>query len=164
MDDKLRERFWKEFYIQTQTESKEVAFANPADVANALISSRNWYGTISEELVSIEEKLAIHKDEIRTVRRRIQDWEVEVLATCGKMHTTAAKNQTTMEAFIWANAGIEIKHELRRLYDSLDVFLSGLAGLERDKAGAEGMRRAVEKTADWLVQYINWQKFEMREF
>jgi chromosome segregation ATPase len=164
MDDRMRERFWKEFYIQTQTESKEVAFANPADAANALISSRNWYGTISEELASLEQSLTNVQGQIREIRLSIQSAETAVLSTFEKLSTATLKNQQTISAFVRHHLSQSEREDLDELELTLDDNLSTLADLERQKAQAEIMRRAVERTADWLVQYINWQKFEMREF
>jgi len=166
MNEKAKKRFWDEFYIPTQKDSKEVAFANPADVARFLISSRNWYGSITQWLVDLKRDKEKIDFEASTTTKQKSALERSILARIiikGELSATAVKNKEVQSGSVFAYAGDDEREVLDQLEDQIAT-LYGQADLNTvDIEEAEAMRRAIERTTDWLVQYINWQKFELRD-
>lgn len=166
MNEKAKKRFWDEFYIPTQKDSKEVAFANPADVARFLISSRNWYGSITQWLVDLKRDKEKITFEMSTIARQKHSLERVILARIvvrGELSATSVKNKDVQSGVVFAYASEEERVAFDQQEEELAT-LSGQLDLNAvDLEEAEAMRRATERTTDWLIQYINWQKFELRD-
>jgi len=159
----LMERFWKELIVPIQEDMEDATFANPSDVARSLIKARNWTATISQELVTATQQIAEERRFINYNEDLLAAFERKILAGAGKIPPVAGKNRETLRAYI---RSICLENELEllnKLEETIREHKSTLEGLMAEKETAEIMRKALEKSTDWLVQYINWHKFELRE-
>ncbi len=160
--DTLIARFWQDFSIPVQEEDSSVNFANPSDVVRSLVKSRNWMGTISENLINIDRALTKEQRHYNALEESLRHFSVQKLAT-DTLSGTAVKNKETQEAFVLTRCSdeeqvwvSESRHDLQGQRERIDH-------LKHMKNSFELMKRALEKTTDWLVQYLNWHKFEIRE-
>ena len=149
--------------IPVQNETHEVAFANPADISKSLIRSRNWSAVIIQELVDTTGNITSARKSLRGVEAFLHKHESSILSRVDKVPTVAVKNKDTQRAFVLNQASDEEKTLLRDTIETVEVWNGLLIELEGEKEQLEYMRRMLERTTDWLVQYINWHKFELRE-
>lgn len=163
MDEDTKTRFWKDMIVPTQEEYEDVAFANPVDVANALVKSRNWASTISSELARLTGRRASVVKRLRRANSQLASVESLVFANVDKVPTTALRTKESRRGFIIKNldqAGLglltECEASVRTEEDILDDIDAQIEELEI-------LRRVLERSTDWLIQYINWHKFELRE-
>lgn len=163
MRKELADRFWRDMAITTQEEVEDVAFANPSDVARSLVKARNWTATLAQELVVINLNLKEAYKTQRRVDKQITTLESVILSRIERLPTTAVKNKETQRAFILTQATQEETEKLSNLEKArLDVE-DLIDDLESEQGEIEVMRRSLERSTDWLIQYINWHKFELRE-
>lgn len=163
MREELAQRFWADMIVPTQEEDSEVAFANPADVSRSLVKARNWTGTLSQALISVSDRLAIAKVELRRASHTLSAFETVLLAAVSPLPTSAVKNKETQRAFMFNGATPEQRTKLAELEQLVQQAEAAVLLLDTEREQLEIMRRALEKSTDWLVQYINWHKFELRE-
>ena len=155
------ERFWKDYYIQTQEEHSDFPYANVSDAGRALIKGRNWTGTFTEMLLTISESISINKKELTVCEHDLNLVERDVLAFAGTT-SYVSKNKDLMKAHIWANA-VQAQKDLITVNEKRIITLKGvLEELGSEKEILELILKKLDKTTDWLVQYINWQKYELR--
>jgi len=161
--DKLSKRFWEEFSIPTQDEDISVDFANPSDIVKSLVKSRNWMGTLSENMIRLDQ--ALHREQriCNLLEHQLQDLVVKVLARNFPIPGAAIKNKETQEAFIVNNSSEEESFIFESLRKDRREILNTTDDLKQLKNSFEIMKKSLEKTTDWLVQYLNWHKFEIRE-
>lgn len=161
--DTLITRFWKDFSIPIQEEDASVNFANPSDVVRSLVRSRNWMGTISENLINIDKALTKEQRISHGVEDLLRDFTIKALSAVDSLSGVAVKNKETQDAFILSRSS---KDELTLFYatqKTLREQRDKINHLKYMRNSFELMKRALEKTTDWLVQYLNWHKFEIRE-
>lgn len=164
MNKETKQRFWDDMIIPTQEETTDVAFANPADVARSLIKARNWVATLTQELTDFNTTVAEHKATLNRFRGQIKAKETVLLAKAiSEVSSGYLKNRDLMLAAIWKIATVGDQEQFHELETQVTWFAEELIRLEAEYQNLEIMRKALEKTTDWLVQYINWHKFELRE-
>jgi len=164
MNKEIKQRFWDEMIVPTQEETTEVAFANPADVARSLIKARNWIATLTQELTDVNKAIAECKVSLNGTRSQIKVRESIVLAKAiSEISSGYLKSRDLQLAAIWRVATSQEQEELHGYEEQLSWFTQELIRLEGEYQSLEIMRKALEKSTDWLVQYINWHKFELRE-
>ncbi|MBU8921752.1 MAG: hypothetical protein KOO63_08030 [Bacteroidales bacterium] len=169
MDKEMRKRFWNDFLIPTQEVTEDVAYANPAEVARSLVRARNWYGTISEDVLEAVAHIETEAAALRSLEMHKNSLEQFIVArtmlteSLKALPTSVAKNQQTMSVFALSKATPEEAVDLSDIADKQREAEDSKSFWLTERAQAEIMRRALEKTTDWLVQYINWHKFELRE-
>lgn len=166
MNKELVKRFWEDFQIPTQEETINVAFANPADVAKALIKARNWSATIAQELVKVQNRLAELEQKEEDILIDVNKVEKEILIRqfrYGKISTAVTKNKEIQHAYIRSMATNDEEQDLKAMEQALVETRKGLHVGNTYKEQVDTLRRTLEKTTDWLIQYINWHKFELRE-
>jgi len=163
MRKELIDKFWQEMLIPTQEDDPSVAFANPADVARSLIKSRNWSATIVQEMIDVSAELKNCKRNLRKAHKGLSGLEANILIGIEHTPTTATKNNTTLRAFIRQNANEEQLKELQKAEEKIEALEQALLDFDTSYGSLERMERALERSTSWLVQYINWHKFELRE-
>jgi len=154
-------RFWEDFPIPYQDSDPDVDFANVSDAARALVKARNWSATIAARLADITRSTAECKSEIAERNSLVLRQESRILAR-HDLPSSVTKNKEAQRSFSRRQANAE---ELALLNDNeqrLTNLQSMLILLQGDHEAVEVMRRALEKSSDWLVQYVNWHKFEAR--
>ena len=169
MDKEMKREFWKDFVIPTQEEVEEVAFANPSDVARSLVKGRNWYATASASLAEAmkkrDDQLAILQD-LENKRDTAESLIVANYMNRNpdfKLPTSTVKNKQTMQMFVFSKASPAERDLLDEIEEHRRDAVSEKMYWVRECGELESMRRAIEKTTEWLIQYINWYKFELRE-
>ena len=163
MRKELTDRFWRDMTITTQEEVEDVAFANHSDVARSLVKARNWTATLAQELVVINLHLKEGYKVERRVDKEIAKLEATVLSKIERLPTTAVKNKETQRAFLLTQATQEETKKLNDLENEKLKISDLIDDLETQQGEIEIMRRSLERSTDWLIQYINWHKFELRE-
>ena len=169
MNSDMRKRFWNDFIIPTQDETTDVLYANPSDVARSLVRARNWYGTISEDVLEAVANIETANAILRSSETKKTALEQVLVARAMReaglkaLPTSVVKNQQTMSVFALSRATFDEAKTLQALLEEQRLAEVDRSFWQRERAQAEIMRRALEKTTDWLVQYINWHKFELRE-
>jgi molecular chaperone GrpE (heat shock protein) len=164
MDTDTRKRFWDEMIIPTQEETTDVAFANPADVARSLIKARNWMATLTQELTFLNTNALELRNTLNNFRTRLKAKETTILARAiSEVSSGYFKNRDLQLASIWRTATDREKEEIHEFETQIDHFTQELNRYEGEYQNMDVMRKALEKSTDWLVQYINWHKFELRE-
>ncbi len=161
--DALITRFWKEFSIPVQEEDTSVNFANPSDVVRSLVKSRNWMGTISENLINVDRALVQEQRLYNAIEDSLRDFSIKTLAVAGTLAGAVVKNRDTQEAFILHSCSDNERAMIYESQKTLREQREKIDHLKHIKNSFELMKRALEKTTDWLVQYLNWHKFEIRE-
>jgi len=156
-------RFWQDFSIPTQEEDSTVNFANPSDITRSLIKARNWIGTVSEHLIAIDKALLVEQKTFNMADRQMRDLVTGILARGFPLSGTSVKNKETQDAFVLSNSSEEEIQAANSLKTTLHNQQDRIDYLKQMKNSFEIMKRAVEKSTDWLIQYLNWHKFEIRE-
>jgi hypothetical protein len=162
MDDSLRKKFWREFMIPIQEETAEVAFANPSDVARSLIKSRNWAGTITQTLMDFVRRTGENQALVKANQAHIAKLERDILSRQSRLPSTALKNKELQRVFARSHATEEEKSRLDELENKVGNLEFQINMIKAEKEQIDLMRHALEKTTEWLIQYINWHKFEAR--
>lgn len=162
IDKKLLERFWKDFYIITQEERQDFPYANPADAAKSLIKGRNWIGTWTELLIFKAEELNEFKKTLRNIEQLLKIEDRKILAKNIKAPGYVLKNAELLNNFVWSTLTELEKERYNMLYVDLKNCKDAIDNLESDKNNLELILKRLEKSTDWLIQYINWNKFELR--
>lgn len=162
IDKDLLTRFWKDFNLITQEEDSNFPIVNPQDAVRALIRCRNWVGTFTEMLVSnsIQKTITVkglkHENYLLSEIERF--WYAELLTEDHSISVLKTKEL--------AQALIAQKTKDDPTYHSIQLHIISLENelfdINSDKDILEMLLRKIEKTTDWLVQYINWTKFELR--
>jgi hypothetical protein len=163
MRKELVQKFWDDMFIPTQNEDSSVNFANPTDVATSLVKARNWASTIAQELISEYEKSHDANKELKKITNEINLLEADVLASADKIPTVAMKNALTQRGFVLRQATESQRKHLLELLALAESWEEILSRVDTSIGQLETMRKALERSTDWLVQYINWHKFELRE-
>jgi len=160
IDKELLTRFWRDFQLITQEEDSTFPIVNPQDAARALIKCRNWIGTFTEQLITLEtERTFVLKDlhRERVTLRSLDNFYIErILASDYPL--SAIKNKDILQALIQTHADAEQKALTQVISNQEEVLL----GIESDKTILENLIKRIEKSTDWLIQYLNWTKFELR--
>lgn len=161
----LLDTFWKEFRVPFQDEDSDFPYANPSDAARSLIQARNWTGTITEDLISVTERKALAENSLAELDTRIQRLERNMiaLAVTDEIPAWATKNKEAQRAYAWSRANAEQLLYLQESEDRQIELKAAIRELAYQEETLNKMLKALEKTTDWLVQYINWQKFELRD-
>ncbi len=159
----LAKRFWSEFSIPVQESDLSVNFANPSDVVRSLIKSRNWMGTLSENIIRLDQTLHKEQRKYNRLEHMLKDKIVLVLSRSFPIPGAAIKNKETQDAFIINNCSDEEKTILGDLRSENRHLIATIEELRQMKNSFEIMKKSLEKTTDWLIQYLNWHKFEIRE-
>jgi hypothetical protein len=162
MDEFSRKKFWDEFIIPVQEETVEVAFANPSDVARSLIKSRNWAGTITQSLMDFTRQVGENQALVKANQSHIVELEREILGRQARLPSAAVKNKELQRAFARSHATVEEKARLDELEDKVRTLEFQTNMIKAEKEQIDLMKHALEKTTEWLIQYINWHKFEAR--
>lgn len=161
MDKGLIVKFWADFPIPTQEEDIRFPYANPSDAAKALIKARNWSGTITEALIEKSESLKSSKSELFSLETKVERLE-RLIFVKNTPPGWATKNKDTQRAWIWSKAEEADLQLLQKMDESREVLRTQIFSLETDMGLYGLMLKTLEKTTEWLVQYINWQKHEVR--
>jgi hypothetical protein len=167
MDKATRKRFWKDLIVPTQEQTNEVLFANPSDVARSFVKARNWHATVSESLTEANRMFDLQVEALQDLDFRQDELEKVVIARViqdkNKLPTSAVKNKQTLHMYAFAYANTEELAVFEDIKNLRKDALEQKAYWSRERSEFEIMRRTVEKSTEWLSQYINWYKFELRE-
>lgn len=163
MDAQLRKEFWNNFRLPVQEEDPSVSFVNPSDVHRSLIKARNWLGTLNEVLVELKDK---HKG-LRILRRvaenKLGSLEKKVLARSFPIPTSAVKNKIVQDAFVYSEADEAEKDTIDSINSDVETLIQEMDIINESMSELDTMRKALDRTTDWLIQYLNWLKFELRD-
>lgn len=157
----LLDRFWRDFQLITQDEDISFPIANPQDAARVLIKCRNWIGTFTEQLITIEQDRTAILQKAHVARARLKELEnffLERIYNSGSHSISALKSKEILQALLAFYADTEYK-DLKKATTDIDTVL---IQIDSDKEILENLIKRIEKTTDWLVQYLNWTKFELR--
>jgi|SRR6266404_5318141 len=162
LDRELLKAFWKDFKLVTQEEDSNFPIVNPQDAIRALVKCRNWVGTFTEMLISNNSLRAIvlknFKHERYLLNQIEQYWYAELL---GEGHPVSALKTKEL-----AQALITKKTQDDTAYHSIQLNILSLENeleeLTNDKETLDLLLKKLEKTTDWLRDYLNWTKFELR--
>lgn len=160
MEKDLIKKFWKEYHIPTQEEDPGFPFANPSDAARSLIRAHNWVGVLTEKLMEVSETL--NKAELTMFRLSKQIVRLENLILAKTPPPSwAVKNREMLKAFVLSKAAedIPLLTKLEEQKDEAQI-VSETAQHEYDLYSK--MLRALERSTELAIQYINWQKFESK--
>ena len=163
MNREQKERFWKDFTIITQEEDPDVYFANPSDVSRSLVKARNWAGTLVQNLMDLNERMKNIGVLVNKRTREISNLEKTLFARQAKIPTWATKNKDTQRMFAYSLASPEEQKQLEDSYKHLAEDEQAMTELQVEKESIEMMRKVLEKSTDWLIQYLNWFKFDARD-
>ena len=153
------QKFWKEFPIPTQEEREDFPFANPSDASRALIRSRNWAGTITEVLIEKSQKLKELKNLIAALDMKVDRLERHILVA-NHPESWATKNKEMQKVWILSNATETDKLLLSEMEESRDRLKNESFSVEKDLEVYNQMLKTLEKTTEWVIQYLNWIKHE----
>ena len=159
------QKFWHDFQIPTQDGDTQFPYANPSDAARSLIKARNWVGMITEELLSISEASNTHSRELKAIKEALELLERVVLARClkdNKVTATVTKNKEIQKAFILGNMSEEDAKQFSELEKRRIVLQQTLDKLEKQTSYLQTMLRTIDTSTEWIVQYVNWMKYESR--
>jgi hypothetical protein len=165
MKKELVDRFWEDFHITTQDQFPDVAFANPIDVASSLIKARNWSATLTQELVKVIRRLSELKLINAELVKNISTLERDILsrqARASNISAIVVKNKDLQRAFIRSVSTEEELGHFAVWEEELHKNGCSLLAGETYKEQVEALRKTLERSTDWLVQYINWCKFEAK--
>jgi len=156
-------KFWVDYYIPIQEQNKEFPIANVVDVASSLIKSRNWLGTIVEELIKISQDVSEKKKELNVINKLQNNLENKILIEADiKLTGIMMKNRDTIRLYAKKFAS-QTQLDVLEEYDDQQAGLQvALTSLLSEKEDLEKILKIIEKAAEWSIQYINWQKFELR--
>jgi hypothetical protein len=161
LNQELLDRFWKDFNVVTQEDDPEYPIANPQDAAKALIKCRNWVGVWTEQLVDTEQRRMNAKRGLESNTSILKDFRNEYLNELRpNFAATTLKVKELQDALIFERARENKLYQetLRTVTHYSDI----LDDLESDKELLEVILKRLEKSVDWLVQYLNWIKYELR--
>lgn len=165
MDKEQLAKFWQDFKIPTQEDDTNFPYANPSDAARSLIKSRNWVGVITEEILSVSEVLTNYKKELNTLlnaKENLDKWTLALAIQQGKAISNITKNKEVQKAFILSiQSGEELK-SYRKLEEDQHRIESIIFDLENHIDYLNVLLKTVDKTTDWIIQYVNWMKIEVR--
>lgn len=158
----LLSKYWRDFYIHTQEERTDFPYANVADAGRALIKGRNWTGTFTELLITNSEETSSCKRDLNNAKRNLSLLERKVLQDGEGINSYVSKNKELLKSHIWTKSSLEQRNGIDMLERNVLEIENKLEELESEKENIELILKKLEKTTDWLVQYINWMKFELR--
>lgn len=158
----LLQKFWVDFYIPTQDEDSSFPYANPSDASRSLIKARNWTGTLTEKLVEISFSLAGRKRDLRAFQEQYFSVERVILAREEKIFAYITKSKELLKAFIWSKADRDEITMITVLEEDISKLIYDIHVLDSEKEIIQEVLKKLDKTTDWLVQYINWMKIEAR--
>lgn len=162
LDKDLLARFWKDFHLTTQDEDTSFPIANPQDAARVLVKCRNWIGTFTELLISRNNIRNVVLKSLKHERSLLSEieqfWYADFLASGHPVSTL--KTRELAQALIAQHtkddtAYHSIKANIITLENELNEF-------DIDIENLEALLKRIEKTTDYLVQYLNWVKYEVR--
>lgn len=165
MNKKFRElvdKFLKDMSIPTQDTNEDFPYANLADVGKALIKSRNWIPTLVNESLEINDAIAITKKELRQADTSLTRLERDIVRRNQNLPSSAFKSKEYFKVFVHSIADGTDIIILAGREDQVNVLNEHLDELYSQKEIIEMILRKLEKSNDWLSQYINLQKFELR--
>jgi hypothetical protein len=156
-------RFWVEFYVPIQEERKDFPAANASDVATSLIKARNWLGTFTEELMRISTDRTRKKQLLRAKEEHLLGKSFKIIIDSGqKLTGTILKNRDTIKFYAKKYVSADQLPEFENLEDEILDLQGQVDTLTDEKESLERLVKMVEKAIEWSIQYINWQKFELR--
>jgi hypothetical protein len=153
------QKFWKEFPIPTQEEREDFPFANPSDASRALIRSRNWAGTITEALIEKSQQLKHLKNLIASLDLKVDRLERHILIA-NPPASWATKNKEMQRTWVWSKATEADLMLLTEMEESKDKLKNESFSIEKDLELYNQMLKTLEKTTEWVIQYLNWIKHE----
>jgi hypothetical protein len=155
-------RFWDDFELVTQIENPDMNFVNPADVARSLIKARNWTSKLVQASIESRSQRTTIDNQIREAQTTLDKIERTIFAKSGKIPAFSMRNRETQSKFLFSIAEVEEREQMQKQYDLILYLQTEFSKADDDLGDLETMRRALEKSADWLIQYLNWYKYEMR--
>lgn len=162
IDKTLLARYWKDFYIVTQEERDDFPYANVADAAKMLIKGRNWSGTFTELLITNSVEMNICKKSIRGFEAQVRIEDRKLLAMDFNPPGYVLKNSELLRNFVWQKLDNTQRMNYAQLSMSISEQQDKIDELTADKENIELILKKLEKSTDWIKDYINWQKFELR--
>jgi len=163
IDKALLARFWKDFQLITQNEDSTFPIVNPQDAVQALIKCRNWVGTFTEMLISNSIVRTITNKSLKHEKYLLSEieqyWYAELLDS--EYSVSALKTRELAKALIAKRTKDDVAyHTIQANIISLE---NEMYELDTDKDILETILKKLEKSTDWLRDYINWVKFEVRD-
>lgn len=163
IDKDLLTKFWKDFHLVVQEEDSSFPIVNPQDAIRALVKCRNWVGTFTELLINTNNIRAVvaknFKHERFLLKEIEQYWYAELLAE--EHSISVLKTRELVQALIAKKTQDDVT------YHSIQLNIIGLENeleaLDAEKETLDLLLKRLEKTTDWLRDYLNWCKYELRE-
>lgn len=162
IDKNLLVRYWKDFYIITQEEREDFPYANIADAAKALIKGRNWSGTFTELLITNSEEMNTYKKVLRNLEFQVMVEDRKLLTIDFNPPAYVLKNSELLRNFSWSKLSDAQKMNYATLNTNILECQDKIDELAADKDNIELILKKLEKSTDWIKDYINWMKFELR--
>ncbi len=162
LDKNLIKQFWNDFKLVTQEEDSNFPIANPQDAIRALVKCRNWVGTFTELLIDNNNLRAVVlrslKNERYLASKIEQYWYAELLAEGHPV--SALKTKELAQALITKKTQDDAPyHSIQLNIISLE---NELEELNHDRETLDLLLKKLEKSTDWLRDYLNWVKYELR--
>ncbi len=162
LNKELIKAFWQDFKLVTQEEDTNFPIVNPQDAIRTLVKCRNWVGTFTEMLIANNNLRAVvlksFKHERFLLSQIEQYWYAELLAEGQAVSTLKTKEL--------AQALITKKTQDDTTYHSIQLNIMSLENeleeLNHDRETLDLLLKKLEKTTDWLRDYLNWVKYELR--
>ena len=162
LNKELIKAFWQVFKLVTQEEDTNFPIVNPQDAIRTLVKCRNWVGTFTEMLIANNNLRAVvlksFKHERFLLSQIEQYWYAELLAE--GQAVSALKTKELAQALITKKTQDDTTyHSIQLNIMSLE---NELEELNHDRETLDLLLKKLEKTTDWLRDYLNWVKYELR--
>lgn len=163
IDKNIVRKFWDDFKLIIQEEDPNFPIVNPQDAIRALMKCRNWVGTFTEFLINNNNLRATVLKSLKHERFLLgeieQYWYAELLG--------AGYSASALKTKELAQALISQKTKEDATYHSIQMNITSLETeleeLNNDRETLDLLLKRIEKTTDWLRDYLNWCKFELRD-
>lgn len=156
-------KFWQDFYIPFQEQVEDFPIANTSDAVKGLIRARNWMGKLTENLITVSSRTELLDKELKVISNTINSIEMDILAKYRyELPASYLKSKDTLKIFARSKMDNAETKNIVYLEGQAKIIEDQMTSLYTEKNTLEKMLRLLEKTTEWLIQYINWQKFELR--
>lgn len=164
MDKELLGKFLKDFHIVTQDEDQEFPYANPSDASRSLIKARNWIGTLTERLMDLQDSLKDVKVRLSRTEASLVTVERKILAASSPVPSWATKNKEIQKAYILSNATDVEKQFIAEFEKNIAKDKDIIYAIESEIEQYYTLIKHLDRSTEWIIQYINWMKYEARSF
>lgn len=163
LDRNIIKQFWGDFKLSVQEEDPNFPIVNPQDAIKALMKCRNWIGNFTELLINNNNQRAVVLKNLKHERYLLgqieQYWYAELLEAGHSV--SALKTKELAQALIAQKTKDDTAYH--SIQTNITALETELEALNNDKETLDLLLKRIEKTTDWLRDYMNWVKFELRD-